>query len=143
MEDFRILVSVDGSECSDRVVAMAAELARAAEAELDVLYVSYFASETDATEDSWLPDIVAAPVSEQQEAALARARALIPARQPVAFHQRTGRPAEEILRCAEEYGSRLIVMGRHDQHGLLNGFLNGSVSQEVLNESPVSVLVVK
>ena len=26
MEDFRILVSVDGSECSDRVVAMAAEL---------------------------------------------------------------------------------------------------------------------
>ncbi len=55
---------------------------------------------------------------------------------------RTGNPAEEIIRAAEELGSDLVVVGSHGWTGI-RYFLLGSVSHKVLQHAPCSVLVVK
>jgi nucleotide-binding universal stress UspA family protein len=54
---------------------------------------------------------------------------------------RLGRPAEEIVRRANEGGYDLIVMGARGR-GAATSILLGSVSHGVLNQSPGAVLIV-
>ena len=54
----RILVPVDASDTSRRALQFAANLAEEMGSKLDVLHVTYFTSETDAQEESWLPDAI-------------------------------------------------------------------------------------
>ena len=58
------------------------------------------------------------------------------------FHLRTGNPVEEILRFAHQQQDWLIVVGGRGL-GAVEGFLMGSVSQQLLEESPVSVLIAR
>ena len=58
----RILVPVDSSAGADRAVTLAADLALATGAVLDVLHVSYFDADTDDDNESWLPASIAGPV---------------------------------------------------------------------------------
>lgn len=53
-----------------------------------------------------------------------------------------GDPAQEIIKYACDLGSDLIVMGNRGL-GTFNKVLLGSVSQQVLNHSKCSVLIVK
>jgi len=53
-----------------------------------------------------------------------------------------GDPAEEIIRCAEEKGYDIVVMGSRGS-GPLRGVLLGSVSYKVLNGARCPVLIVK
>jgi nucleotide-binding universal stress UspA family protein len=52
-----------------------------------------------------------------------------------------GRPAEELIRVAEEQGADTVVVG-HRGHGGATSWL-GSVTQEVVHRAPCSVLVVR
>jgi nucleotide-binding universal stress UspA family protein len=54
---------------------------------------------------------------------------------------RIGRPADEIVRRANEGGYDLIVMGARGR-GAATSILLGSVSHGVLNQSPAAVLIV-
>jgi nucleotide-binding universal stress UspA family protein len=54
---------------------------------------------------------------------------------------RIGRPADEIVRRADEGGYDLIVMGARGR-GAATSLLLGSVSHAVLNHSPAAVLIV-
>lgn len=54
----------------------------------------------------------------------------------------TGDPAEEIIRLANIHKANLIVIGSRGLTGL-NRIVQGSVSSQVVEESPCSVLVVK
>ena len=53
---------------------------------------------------------------------------------------RLGRPAEQIVRCAEEMRSDLIVVGKHDERPGLWDWL-GSTAEQVLLNSTVPVLL--
>ena len=53
-----------------------------------------------------------------------------------------GRPADEIIRYAEESGADLLVMGSRGL-GALREFALGSVSHKVLTHAKCPVLVVK
>jgi nucleotide-binding universal stress UspA family protein len=53
-----------------------------------------------------------------------------------------GRPAEEIVRVAEESHCDLIVMGTHGRTGLQR-LLVGSVAEQVMRKGPCPVLTVK
>lgn len=138
----RILVPVDGSEGSDAAVVKAGELALALGGCLDILHVSYFDSTTDAEEDSWLPDIVAGAVGKEQRSVIRHSLELLPPEVTVESWQRTGTPATEILKFAQEQHDSLIVIGGRGL-GLMEGLFLGSVSQKVVEESRISVLVVK
>ena len=142
MKRKRILVPVDGSEGSAQAVALAGEVALATGCTLDILHVSYFDSKTDSQADSWLPDEVAGAVGNQQQEVLDKARASLPENLVADFHLRTGNPVEEILRFAHQQQDWLIVVGGRGL-GAVEGFLMGSVSQQLLEESPVSVLVAR
>jgi len=54
---------------------------------------------------------------------------------------RTGHPAEEIIKGSEEEGADMIMLGTRGNR--VGRFFIGSVSREVVNNSKVSVLVVK
>lgn len=142
MKRKRILVPVDGSEGSTQAVALAGELAAALGCKLDILHVSYFDSKTDSEEASWLPDVVAGAVGDQQQKVLDKARQSLPEGIAADFYLRTGHPVEEILRFAHQQQDFLIVVGGRGL-GAVEGFLMGSISQQLLEESPVSVLMAK
>jgi nucleotide-binding universal stress UspA family protein len=67
-----------------------------------------------------------------------------PTEPDVGFAQRLlcGKPADEIVRCAEEEGVDMIVMGTHGRRGL-SRLLMGSVSEAVVRRAPCPVLTIK
>ena len=60
---------------------------------------------------------------------------------PVKPVVKKGHPAEEILKTAEEEDVDLIIMGARGKR--LHNLFMGSVSREVSNKAPMSVLLVK
>ncbi len=66
----------------------------------------------------------------------------IPDELRAAKHVETGSIPKAILRVAEQEGSDMIIMGSRGL-GLFKGALIGSVSQKVVEESKVPVMVVK
>lgn len=138
----RILVPVDASEGAERAVKFAVSLAETTGAVLDILHVSYFDKDTDAEEESWLPEAIAGSVGAMEKEALERARKHVPPSVTAEYHRRTGIPADEILRFAQEKQTGLIVVGCRGL-GFMKGLLLGSVSQEIVERADVSVAVAR
>lgn len=138
----RILVPVDASAPSSRALRFAANLAEEMEARLDVLHVTYFTSETDAREDSWLPENIAGEAGTDEEATQTMIKQCIPENAKYEYHHRTGMPVEEILEFAQETLPDLIVTGGRGL-GVVEGFFCGSVSQELVERAQTAVMVVK
>ncbi|PSP28797.1 universal stress protein [Halobacteriales archaeon QH_10_67_22] len=57
-------------------------------------------------------------------------------------HLRRGKPHEEIVDAAEEYGADLVVMGTHGRTGLDRFASTGSVTERVVRITAVPTLVV-
>lgn len=130
----RWLVAVDGSECSLRAVAMAAQLvALEPHAELALVHVqpwlSKEAAETELPRRGW--------------AATAQARALLDAA-PVRWrlHAVMGETAQEIAGLADALGSRGIVIGSRGLTAAESLFL-GSVAYKVVHSAKLPVLIVR
>jgi nucleotide-binding universal stress UspA family protein len=139
-----ILVAVDGSPHADRALADAIDLARATDGVLTVVTVA--------------PDPAALAVSPgfayavdygqllqdlQREYGemLEKEQAKIPAEVKSQTRLLSGRPAPAILDELRSGDFDLVVMGSRGRSGLRSLML-GSVSQAVLHQSPVPVLVV-
>ncbi len=138
----RILVPVDGSTASEEAVRLASTLAALSGATVDVLHVSYFDSETDALEATWLPESVAAPTGPVAQALFDHARELMDAGVQAKYHRRTGTPADVILSFAEEHDVDFIIMGSRRMDAL-HAALLGSVSKAVLDGAACPVTLVK
>ncbi|SFW43360.1 universal stress protein [Selenomonas ruminantium] len=138
----RILVPVDASDTSKRALKFAANLADEMGAKLDVLHVTYFTSETDAQEESWLPEVIVGDVRSDEAATQTMVKGCMPDDVDYAYHTRTGMPVEEILQFAEESLPDLIVTGGRGL-GVVEGFFAGSVSQELVERAQTAVMVVK
>jgi len=138
----RILVPVDASDTSRRALLFAANLAEEMEAKLDVLHVTYFTSETDAQEESWLPDVIVRDVRSDEAATRKMVEGCELDNVVYEYHLRTGMPVEEILLFAEESLPDLIVTGGRGL-GVVEGFFAGSVSQELVERAQTAVMVVK
>lgn len=138
----RILVPVDGSSVSEEAVRLASTLAALSGAVLDVLHVSYFDSETDALEVSWLPESVTAPTGPVTQALFDRARELVDEGVTAEYHRCTGTPADVILSFAKDHDVDFIVMGSRRMDAL-HAALLGSVSKAVLDGAACPVTVVK
>ena len=121
----KILVPVDGSVNGCKAVDEAIFFAQKCGADLDFVYVA-----SNINKD--IPShIVFDRIWEK-----------IPAELRAAKHVETGSIPKAILRVAEQEGSDMIIMGSRGL-GLFKGALIGSVSQKVVEESKVPVMVVK
>jgi nucleotide-binding universal stress UspA family protein len=133
----RILVTIDGSALAERAVPVAAALAQAAGATLDVLCVADEAPiQTVENRDAEHALAVA------QQAASVVARALRTQGVSAEGVAVVDRPADGILRYAAARHHRLLVMATHGRGGLGRA-LHGSVAAAVVRGSRVPVVLVR
>ena len=135
-----VLVPTDFSDAAYKALHYGAALVRRLGADLHVVNVS----ETDFTAPG-----PAAPGIDALNPETIEARALkrqlervIGPDIPTAFHGRTGRAFDQIVRCARELAADLIVMSTHGRTGLSRMFL-GSNAERVVQHSSTPVLVVR
>ena len=140
----KMLIAVDGSDHSRRAIEAAARLARQMQSAqvvlLNVADAMVFYGE--------LPpfDLEAVERAQRQHQEQLLAEALAHARacglQQVQTQSAVGPAAHEILRVADERGADQIVMGTHGR-GAVGSLLLGSVTQRVVHQAKVPVLLVR
>ena len=139
----KILVAVDFSSLSDRVMDAAMEMAEKFGAALHLVFVV-----EDLAPYAWvsIPHI-SMDVLEKEMVQSASAKIERLADEKIGDHFTwttkvlTGNPSEAIVSHAESEGCTLIVMGTHGYRGLEKRLL-GSVAERVLKHAPCPVLVV-
>jgi nucleotide-binding universal stress UspA family protein len=153
----KILVGVDGSDKSDEALSVALDMADRYGAEVTIIHVleptpipstKYPVTVSGSVESMANPEWVDIYYTKTTEAAkdlLNKSSEIATKTYPklrVREKLAEGKPAEEIIKEARDGGYDLIVLG---SHGLSNfeEFLLGSVSTDVVNQSKVSVLIVK
>lgn len=146
----KILIAVDGSENSDRALSQGGKLAKEMDSEIVLVAVQrslefylpvldYFLKKTEPQEEEELEkkfeslsrDLLKESKESLEKNGITKDKTVV----------RIGKPAEEILKVAEEEGADLIVIGSRGK-GLAKTVF-GSVSREVIMESKVSVLVAR
>ncbi len=127
----KIVVGTDTSAAADLAVREAADLARATDAELIVLYVRPPVDAREMFDPGKVPDANAYLGSVPERFPDVKTRTRI----------ESGDPAEAICDVAEEEDADCIVIGNRGTHGKRRWFL-GSVPNAVVQHAPTSVLVV-
>ncbi|WP_128904314.1 universal stress protein [Halorubrum amylolyticum] len=131
-----ILCPTDGSAGSAAAIEQACDLAALTGARIHALFV---VDEAIAGADEW--DVVVEREEERGERALdAVAEAATERGVEAERHLRRGRPHEEILDAAADYGVDLIVMGTHGRTGIGRFVTAGSVAERVVRYSELPVL---
>lgn len=139
----RLLVPTDFSPGASAAAIVAAHLARALGASIDVLTVVDTSPLADAYGDaSFRAERIAAIHAKAKEDGATFADRHCTGVRQVRVHVRDGDTFLEILRAAEEIGSDVIVMGTHGRTGIAH-LLIGSVAEKVMRKSPVPVMTVR
>jgi nucleotide-binding universal stress UspA family protein len=139
----RLLVAFDGSAHAERALNDAIDLAQAGNGRLTILAVAREVFDTSFGYAAPPPNFqgVQEQVEDELRATLAQAVDTVPDDIPVTSLIRRGHAAQTIVDVAREGAYDLIVMGTRGRGGLRT-LLLGSVSQRVLQMSPIPVLVV-
>ncbi|MFB6188638.1 MAG: universal stress protein [Halapricum sp.] len=137
----QILVPTDGSKGTAKSLEHAAEIARDNDATVHALYVVDQRLYRAASKDT--KDEVIASLEEEGEHALDDAVARLEDEGvEVATARREGVPYKSILAYADEEGVDMIVMGTHGRTGRDRMATLGSVTERVVKNADVPVLVV-
>lgn len=135
----KILVAVDGSPITGKVLSAAADLARHYDAELHCIYVI----ETGWSDGDTTRELVIRELEDESGDMLAgfeKELAKMGAR--AVLHLKRGHPGETILAAVNETSSDLVVIGSVGK-SQISRMLSGSVSTFVVTHSPVATLVIK
>jgi nucleotide-binding universal stress UspA family protein len=135
-----ILCPVDFSPDSERALAAALALARAASGHVTLVTVVDPLLEAGASA-AGVDEALHAQTQQELRRLLDRAAPGLPAASVAAVSVRVGKPVKEILAQADESNADVIVMGMRGIGGAQK-LLLGSTSQQVLERSAVPVLVV-
>lgn len=136
-----ILVALDEAKLADDLLAVLNQFQWEPKAALVLCHVMS-QSEDLPNRDVTLPGHAPVDVTYQQiEEALQTHTAKLPDAQ-VLIEVVLGDPAEELVRLVNIHGADLIILGNRGLTGL-NRILQGSVSSQVLEEAPCSVMVIK
>lgn len=133
----KILVALDGSPDAESALMHAISLARDQNARITLLTVGPTVNRGAAVGTAPPPDLI-----EVHQEVLRDATALIPHDVGVTTRLERGDAAATILRVAAEEDDDLIVMGSHG-HSRIHRALLGSVSQRVLAQSKIPVLLMR
>lgn len=132
-----ILLPTDGSEGASEAIGVALSLAQQYDADVHALFVideRFVATEYDV--------VVEDAESDGERALDDVGRRGEDAGVGVEKHLRTGIPHEEILDAIGDYGTDLVVMGKHGRTGFDRFLHLGSVTERVVQGSQVQVLTV-
>lgn len=134
-----ILVAVDGSDLSSQVVATLKELRLQPDTKVVLAHViTNWGVDPDVAADRPHADVETIPHQHLEK--LQAYQSYLPCKSELEIV--TGDPAEEIVRLANIHLADLIVIGSRGLTGV-DRILKRSVSSEVVEEAPCSVLVVK
>lgn len=145
MMPFRhVLIALDFSPTSDRVMRKGLELARRVDAAVTLLHVVDFLPPL-----GFADDFTPSPTLMVDEQTLTAGASRTLARHAERFQLgdevtrvvRVGTPRLEIVTLAAERGVDLIVLGSHGRHGLRK--LLGSTANAVLNDASCDILAVR
>lgn len=135
-----ILVALDGSETAERVIQVLQELQLQPATKI-ILSQVIPPPESDLELVADRPHIQSQDVPYRQiEKQMESYQANLPGESELEIV--TGDPAEEIIRLANIYKADLIVIGSRGLTGVKR-IIQGSVSSQVVEDAPCSVLVVK
>jgi nucleotide-binding universal stress UspA family protein len=157
----RILVPIDFSDITPRVIGVAQQLAKALDAEIHLIHVRELSATAAPGALGYglagMPELApmsgvpvpafdpmpqTLPVNENQKSKLAQwQKEIAQGGLKVTLHEPTGMVAEEILLQADSLNADLIVMGTHG-HGAMYNLLVGGVTKGVLKHSTRPVLLV-
>lgn len=136
------MVSLDGSETSERALDVAVDLAHALKAELALCHV------VDLTKVAMISGGQAQLVEQSSEEVQAEGRRIledavkrVAGRVPTFTRLVVGTPVDDIERLAGELKPAFIVMGTHGRTGFRRAIL-GSVAEGVARGAPAPVLIV-
>jgi nucleotide-binding universal stress UspA family protein len=142
----RIVVGTDGSETAGEAVSRAAEVAKLAGAELNIVSAYEPVSKRRVeTEQEGAPPDVQHEINPREDVNLVLKAAAAKAKQEgveVQTHPVEANPADAILEVAEKTGADLIVVGNKGMTGARR-FLLGSVPNNVSHHAPCSVMIVR
>jgi nucleotide-binding universal stress UspA family protein len=133
----KILVALDGSPDAESALMHAISLARDQNARITLLTVGPSVNRATAVGTAPPPDLI-----DVHQDLLHEATALIPHDVGVTTRLERGDAAATILRVARENEDDLIVMGSHG-HSRIHRALLGSISQKVLSQSEIPVLLMR
>ncbi|MCM2425164.1 universal stress protein [Streptomyces sp. RKAG337] len=139
----RVVVGVDGSECSKSALKWAMTYARLTDATVEAI-ATWQNPDTYVASYGWTPGIVdtgeiAASVRKNLDAAVADVSGQFDRPVEVLARVVEGHPAEVLLEAA--VGAQLLTVGSRG-HGAFAGILLGSVSQHCVQHAPCPVVVV-
>lgn len=139
----KILVPTDASEFSVRAFKTAIELAKQFQSEIVLIHVTFTPQTYWGYTLSYGFTISQEDINNQGQLALEATTAGVPTEGiPVRTVLEIGHPVIKITDQIKKDGIDLVVIGSHG-YGPLTGSVLGSVSQRVLQKSPVPVLLVK
>jgi nucleotide-binding universal stress UspA family protein len=146
MEFRRILLPVDGSENSEQTIDYALRIAEKEKAELIILHVSDSKRFTSLPDQSFEKDEQVDAETEGNKI-VNRVRSLIEEKEAYSEDIRIstitvdGHPSETILKVATIKEADMIVIATSGKH-MINRFLLGSVTEKIIRQSKIPVLVV-
>jgi nucleotide-binding universal stress UspA family protein len=135
----RVLVAVDNSAAAAVTLGHVVPYALQQRSQLTLLSVVP-KPPTTAVWAGVSPQHLAQPVQSEFAASLRRLASTLPQELPVRTLLRHGDPASEILALLAEESFDLLCMGARGRGRIANALL-GSVSAEVLHESPIPVVI--
>jgi nucleotide-binding universal stress UspA family protein len=139
MEIKNVLVPVDFSENSKKILEAARYFSEICQAQLHVVFV---VQSFDDYSGFFVPHMPVAKFEEEMvQAAEEKMKGFLLGQNKIVAKVLVGDVGEEIIRHAEETGMDLIVMGTHGYKGL-EKVMFGSVAEKVVRSSPCPVLTI-
>ncbi|MGW8287041.1 MAG: universal stress protein [Desulfobulbales bacterium] len=139
MEIKNVLVPVDFSENSKKILEAAKYLSGMCEADLHVVFV---VQSFDDYSGFFVPHMPVAKFEEEMmQAAEQKMEKFLEGQKNIDAKVLVGDVAEEIIRHAEESNMDMIIMGTHGYKGL-EKVMFGSVAEKVVRSSPCPVLTI-
>ena len=139
MEIKKVLVPVDFSENSKKILEAAGYFSSMHKAQLHAVFV---VQSFDDYSGFFVPHMPVAKFEEEMvQAAEQKMETFLQGHKDIEAKIFVGDVAEEIIRHAEESGMDLIVMGTHGYKGL-EKVMFGSVAEKVVRSSPCPVLTI-
>lgn len=136
----RILIALDDSPVAALALEAGAELAKQLNA--DVALINIVDSRLLVVPDGGpAPDLIRADWERTGRALLNGAATRLGSVKPPWEFVGCGRPADEIVTAARQWGATLIVIGTHARTGVSRALL-GSTAEQVLRHAPCPVMVV-